>query len=98
MHRLLGALKRIMEPPATKRRQIMWRSTPVQQKAKPTPPPPEPTDEEMQYLTFFTDYCKQKNFSAFRSQFPDDFDLTFETKRPDTLEASPEGENTEEST
>lgn len=37
----------------------------------------EPTEEEMQYLTFFTDYCKTEDFTTYRPQFPDDFDLTF---------------------
>lgn len=37
----------------------------------------EPTEEEMQYLTFFTNYCKTEDFTTYRPQFPDDFDLTF---------------------
>ncbi|KOC69388.1 Coiled-coil domain-containing protein 37 [Habropoda laboriosa] len=83
MHRLLASLKRVMEPPVTKRRPLMWRSTPSIQRAKPIPPPPEPTDEETQFLTFFTNYCKQEDFTTYRSQFPDDFDLTFQARRLD---------------
>ncbi|XP_017884393.1 cilia- and flagella-associated protein 100-like [Ceratina calcarata] len=85
MHRLLASLKRVMEPPVTKRRPLMWRSTPRFQRAKAKPPPPEPTEEEANYLTFFTNYCKQEDFIAYRSLFPDDFDLTFqETTRTET--------------
>nr|XP_031832991.1 uncharacterized protein LOC116427140 [Nomia melanderi] len=81
MHRLLASLKRVMEPPAIKRRPLVWRSEPASQRAKPAPPPPAPTDEEWQYLTFFTDYCSQQDFAAYRSRFPDDFDLSFQPRR-----------------
>ncbi|CAK9801882.1 Cilia- and flagella-associated protein 100 [Anthophora plagiata] len=92
MHRLLASLKRVMEPPVTKRRSLMWRSIPSFQRAKPIPPPPEPTDEEAQYLTFFTNYCKQEDFTTYRSQFPDDFDLTFQARRLESEEALGEEE------
>ncbi|XP_053998659.1 uncharacterized protein LOC128887143 [Hylaeus anthracinus] len=81
MLRLLASLKRVMEPPTIKMRPLMWRSEPSSQRAKRIPPPPEPTDEEWQYLNFFSNYCKQEDFATYRSQFPDDFDLTFRTRR-----------------
>lgn len=84
MHRLLDALKRIMEPPARKKRPLIQRSAPVVVKVKPPPVAARPTDEEAQYLTYFTDYCKRDDFVAYRSEFPDDFDLTFQSRRVDT--------------
>ncbi|XP_076753331.1 cilia- and flagella-associated protein 100 [Xylocopa sonorina] len=95
MHRLLAALKRVMEPPMIKRRPLMWRSIPRHQKAKPKPPPPEPTEEEMQYLIFFTNYCKQEDFTIYRSQFPDDFDLTFQEKRIEPAKSEESNEDGE---
>ncbi|XP_023289730.1 cilia- and flagella-associated protein 100-like [Orussus abietinus] len=81
MNRLLTALKRIMEPPKEKTRQRVFRSSPIKKKVKPIPPPPPPTTEELQYLTYFTNYCPQDDHNAFRSRFPDDFDLSFSRKR-----------------
>ncbi|XP_015438959.1 PREDICTED: uncharacterized protein LOC107193933 [Dufourea novaeangliae] len=81
MHRLLASLKRVMEPPVIKHRPLTRRSEPATQRVKPTPPPPVPTEEEWQYLTFFTNYCKQEDFTAYRTEFPDDFDLTFQPKQ-----------------
>lgn len=75
MHRLLDALKRIMEPPAKKKRLLTRRSVPTTVKTKPLLLQPKPTDEEIQYLTFFTDYCKHNDFVAYRSKLPDDFDI-----------------------
>ncbi|XP_024884861.1 cilia- and flagella-associated protein 100-like [Temnothorax curvispinosus] len=83
MHRLLDALKRIMEPPATKKRLLIRRSVPITTKARLPSRMPKPTDEEAQFLTFFTDYCGREDFVAYRSKFPDDFDLTFRRKRDD---------------
>ncbi|XP_025996095.1 cilia- and flagella-associated protein 100 isoform X2 [Solenopsis invicta] len=83
MHRLLDALKRIMEPPTRKKRSLIRRSVPITVKTKPLLRLPKPTDEEAQYLTFFTDYCKHDDFVTYRSKFPDDFDLTFQSKRDD---------------
>lgn len=85
MHRLLASLKRAMEPPPIKRRPLMWRSIPTSQRIKETSPQLEPTEEEIQYLTFFTNYCKAEDFVAYRSQFPDDFDLTFQPRRRETI-------------
>lgn len=82
---MLASLKRAMEPPPEKMRPLMWRSIPKSQRLKEVPPPPEPTEEEMQYLTFFTSYCKQEDFTTYRSQFPDDFDLTFQDKRGESI-------------
>lgn len=84
MHRLLADLKRIMEPPVKKKRPLTQRSAPIVTLAKPEAVSPKPTSEEADYLTFFTDYCKHLDFTAYRSQFPDDFDLTFRSKREDT--------------
>ena len=82
MIQLVVSLQRAMEPPPIKRRPLMWRSIPKSQRLKSTAPALKPTEEEkMQYLTF-TDYCKQ-DFTAYRAQFPDDFDLTFQEKRPE---------------
>ncbi|XP_077262569.1 cilia- and flagella-associated protein 100 [Temnothorax americanus] len=83
MHRLLDALKRIMEPPATKKRLLIRRSVPITTKARLPSRMPKPTAEEAQFLTFFTDYCGREDFVAYRSKFPDDFDLTFRRKRDD---------------
>jgi len=81
MHRLLDALKRIMELPIKKKRPLVQRSTPIVLEEKPPSVALEPTDEEAQYLTYFTDYCdKRDDFVEYRSKFPDDFDLTFQTK------------------
>ncbi|XP_072763361.1 cilia- and flagella-associated protein 100-like [Anoplolepis gracilipes] len=77
MHRLLDALNRIMEPPTKKKRPLSRRSMPIAVKTKPLLLLPKPTDEEIQYLTFFTDYCKHNDFVTYRSKLPDDFDLTF---------------------
>ncbi|EFN60791.1 Coiled-coil domain-containing protein 37, partial [Camponotus floridanus] len=77
MHRLLDALKHIMEPPSKKKRPLNRRSMPITVKTTPPSLPPKPTDEEIQYLTFFTDYCKHNDFVTYRSKLPDDFDLTF---------------------
>ncbi|XP_029162095.1 cilia- and flagella-associated protein 100-like [Nylanderia fulva] len=78
MHRLLDALKRIMEPPTKKKRPLSRRSVPLTVKTKPPSLPPKATDEEIQNLEFFTNYCKQRNnFVTYRSKLPDDFDLTF---------------------
>lgn len=79
MHRLLNALKRIMEPPTKKKRLLSRRSVPITMKTKPPSLPPKPA-EEIQYLTFFTDYCKHNDFVTCRSKLPDDFDLTFLNK------------------
>ncbi|XP_076657328.1 cilia- and flagella-associated protein 100 [Halictus rubicundus] len=86
MHRLLDSLKRVMEPPAIKSRPLVWRSEPATQRARATPPPPVPTDEEWQYLTFFTNYCHDEDFTEYRVKFPDDFDLTFQSKQPEDAE------------
>ncbi|XP_029045393.2 uncharacterized protein LOC114877241 isoform X2 [Osmia bicornis bicornis] len=100
MHRLLASLKRAMEPPPIKRRPLMWRSIPTSQRIKETSRRLEPTEEEVQYLTFFTKYCKAEDFVAYRSQFPDDFDLTFQTRRRETIleddEESSENEGKED--
>ncbi|XP_018403544.1 PREDICTED: cilia- and flagella-associated protein 100-like [Cyphomyrmex costatus] len=84
MHRLLDALKRVMEPPASKKRPLNRRSVPITTKIKPPLHLPKPTDKEVQYLTFFTDYCRHDDFVTYRSKFPDDFNLTFQSKRDDT--------------
>lgn len=81
MHRLLDALKRIMEPPTKKKRPLSRRSVPLTVKTKPPSLLPKTTDEEIQNLEFFTNYCKQRNnFITYRSKLPDDFDLTFQSK------------------
>lgn len=84
MLRLLDALKRIMEPPSRKKRPLVRRSVPITTKTRLPSRLPKPTDEEVQYLTFFTDYCRHDDFVTYRSKFPDDFDLTFQSKRDDT--------------
>ncbi|XP_011050898.1 PREDICTED: uncharacterized protein LOC105143978 [Acromyrmex echinatior] len=84
MHRLLEALKRVMELPVSKKRPLIRRSVPIIIKMKPPLRLSKPTDEELQYLTFFTDYCRvHDDFVTYRSKFPDDFDLTFKSKQDD---------------
>ncbi|KAG5318404.1 CP100 protein, partial [Pseudoatta argentina] len=84
MHRLLEALKRVMELPVSKKRPLIRRSVPIITKMKPPLRLSRPTDEELQYLTFFTDYCRvHDDFVTYRFKFPDDFDLTFQSKRED---------------
>lgn len=83
MHRLLDALKRIMQPPTKKKRPLIRRSAATPFKAKLSTSPPRPTEEETVYLTFFTNYCKRDDFQAYRSKFPDDFDLKFHRKCSD---------------
>lgn len=73
-----------MEPPITKKRPLVRRSAPIVSKMKPVSLLLQPTDEEIQYLTFFTDYCKRDDFIAYRTKFPDDFDLSFKSKRAGT--------------
>ncbi|KAI4491877.1 hypothetical protein M0804_003269 [Polistes exclamans] len=80
MHQLLDALTRIMQMPIISKRQLKWRSTPIYEKMEKVASYVEPTEEEMQYLTFFTNYCKHEDFTKYQSKFPDDFDLTFQTK------------------
>lgn len=80
MRRLLAALVRIMEPPTQKQRKLMYRSAPVEVKRKATPPPTPPTDEELVYLNYFTNYCEHEDHHGYRSQYPDDFDLTFKPR------------------
>ncbi|XP_076391290.1 cilia- and flagella-associated protein 100 [Megachile rotundata] len=94
MHRLLDSLKRAMEPPIIKKRPLMWRSVPLGQRVKEIPAPLEPTEEEKQYLAFFTEYCKDEDFEAYRSLFPDDFDLSFEPRRRETIPEEEESERT----
>lgn len=53
---------------------------PITTKMRPPSRLPKPTDEEAQYLTFFTNYCKN-DFVTYRSKFPDDFDLIYQSKR-----------------
>lgn len=88
MHRLLDALKRIMEPSTRKTRPLIRRSVPIMIKMRPPSLLPKPTDEEAQYLTFFTDYCKRDDFVTYRSKFPDDFAFTFQSKRDIEIEAA----------
>ncbi|KYM77055.1 Coiled-coil domain-containing protein 37 [Atta colombica] len=84
MHQLLDALKRVMELPISKKRPLIRRSVPIITKMKPPLQLFKPTDEEIQYLTFFTDYCRLRDdFVTYRSKFPDDFNLTFQSKRDD---------------
>ncbi|XP_012259009.2 cilia- and flagella-associated protein 100-like [Athalia rosae] len=80
MRRLLAALVRIMEPPITRQRKLMYRSAPVEVKKKVTPPPTPPSNEELVWLTYFTNYCERDDHHDFRSQYPDDFDLTFKPR------------------
>lgn len=84
MHRLLADLKRIMEPPVKKKRPLTPRSPPVVTWTRPEAVSPMPTSKEADYLAFFTDYCKHEDFTEYRSEFSDDFDLTFRSKREDT--------------
>lgn len=82
MHRLLDALKRIMEPSSRKKRPLIRRSVPITTKTRTPSRLPKPTDEEAQYLTFFTNYCKN-DFVTYRSKFSDDFDLIYQSKHGD---------------
>lgn len=82
-----------MEPPTKKKRPLVRRSTPIAKKIKPPPVSVKPTTEEAQYLTFFTDYCKREDFVAYRARFPDDFDLTFRSKREIDIEAEAQTSN-----
>lgn len=80
MHRLLDTLKRIMQSPTRKKRLPARRSMPIPLKMKPLLPPVQPTNKEVQYLAFFTDYCKSNDFEAYHVMLPDDFDLTFKSR------------------
>ena len=94
MHRLLAALKRIMEPPKPRKRQLMCRSTPKQPKPKPVIQLPPLTEEEKTYLHFFTNFYPRDDSNAFRDQFPVDFNNFFKAKR--TQRASSVQESKEE--
>lgn len=72
MRQLLEALKRIMEPPMEKKRPLRWRSAPILREIKHKAANPKPTEEELQYLTFFTKYCAKDDFLEYRSQFLDE--------------------------
>nr|XP_050844610.1 uncharacterized protein LOC127061583 isoform X1 [Vespula vulgaris] len=86
MLQLLDSLIRIMQRPIITKRQLKWRSEPIYKKVKKVASYAEPTEEEMQYLTFFTNYCKREDFTKYRSKFPDDFDLTFTVKKEEISE------------
>ena len=53
----------------------MWRSVPKKPKPKAVVKSLPPTDKELQYLQFFTNYCPQDDHKVFLSQIPEDFDL-----------------------
>lgn len=86
MLRLLDSLTRIMQRPIITKRQLKWRSKPIYEKTEKVASYAKPTEEEMQYLTFFTSYCKLEDFAEYRSKFPDDFDLTFKAKNQEVSE------------
>ncbi|XP_047345115.1 uncharacterized protein LOC124947255 [Vespa velutina] len=88
MLQLLDSLTRIMKRPTITKRKLKWRSKPIYEKTEKVASYAEPTEEEMQYLTFFTRYCKHEDFREYRSKFPDDFDLTFKAKNQETSESS----------
>ncbi|EFN78819.1 Coiled-coil domain-containing protein 37 [Harpegnathos saltator] len=77
MHRLLSMLKRIMQPPKTKKRPLIRRSTPIATKTKLSLPTLQPTAQETRHLVFFTDFCKCDKSEKYRAKLPDDFDFTF---------------------
>lgn len=92
-----------MEPPKPKKRQPVTRTAPpTVSKAKAiSPKPPEMYEEQMVFLNFFTNYCKLDEPEAFESQFPDDFDLSFKSRRPIAVEGGdgvdePHADDTEE--
>lgn len=80
MHRLLSMLKRIMEPPKTKKRPLVRRSTPITARTKLLLPTAQPTVQETRHLEFFTDFCKCDKSQEYRPKLPDDFDPTFQSK------------------
>ncbi|KAL2725169.1 coiled-coil domain-containing protein 38-like [Vespula squamosa] len=90
MLRLLDSLIRIMQRPIITRRQLKWRSEPIFEKTKRVASYADPTEEEMLYLTFFTNYCKRDDFTKYRTRFPDDFDLTFKVKKQEIPEYASE--------
>lgn len=87
MHRLLDMLKRILESPKRKKRPLVRRSEPVTTRTKLLLGLPKLTNEEIQYLTFFTDCCK-RDFVTYHSKLADDFDLTFQRKYDYNVEAT----------
>lgn len=96
MHRLLAALKRVMEPPKPKKRQLMRRSAPKQQKLKTVAPMPPPTEDERQFLNFFTNYCPQDDHNAFRAQFSDELNLLLKNKQCNDSEQIGDNKEAEE--
>ncbi|XP_043280912.1 cilia- and flagella-associated protein 100 isoform X2 [Venturia canescens] len=84
MHRLLAALERIMEGPKPKPQRRKPRARAVSISSKPkeavVPEVQPPTEDEMTFLNFFTNYCKLDDPTKFESQLPDDFDLSFKSK------------------
>lgn len=50
-------LKKSLEPPFVRKRELKWRSAPPDKVEPPAPPPRGLTDKEKEYLTFFTMYC-----------------------------------------
>lgn len=102
MHRLLDTLKRIMQPPIRKKRPLARRSVPIPPKAKPLAPAAHLTNEQIQFLVFFTDHCKSDDFeAAYRAKLPEDFDLTFQSRDVEpkidaTLDQEQEEEKEEE--
>ncbi|KAB0792878.1 hypothetical protein PPYR_12498 [Photinus pyralis] len=58
VERLMKQLTRLLEPPTYQTtRSLKWRSPPVDFKVKPPPPPRPLTEEEMDRLEFFSDFC-----------------------------------------
>lgn len=70
-----------MEPPKPKKRQLMRRSAPKQQKSKIDTPLQPPTEDEKQFLNFFTNYCPQDDHNSFRAQFSDDLNRLLKNKQ-----------------
>ncbi|KAK5642136.1 hypothetical protein RI129_008303 [Pyrocoelia pectoralis] len=58
VERLMKHLTRLLEPPRYRTtRSLKWRSPPVEVKEKPPPPPKPLTEEEMDHLELFSDFC-----------------------------------------
>ena len=71
-----------MEPPKPRehRKPAMRATRPMELKPKAIAPQPTlPCEDEI--LAFFTNHCKLDDPASFESQFPDDFDLSFKTRK-----------------
>ncbi|XP_043463991.1 uncharacterized protein LOC122499608 [Leptopilina heterotoma] len=81
MYRLLSALKRVMEQPKPKKRQLMRRSEAKQHQTQTKTLLRPPTKNEKQFLKFFTTNYSPYDHTAFRDQFLEELHFLLKNKQ-----------------